>query len=99
MLVGVAVDELKDVKLTAQWEQSLADIEHGRGDETVFLNEIRTACAAMPGRVMEMTQRTACDSWRSRPANVSRSALPALRKPVVKHRERLAVFVEQEHEG
>ena len=28
MLVGVAVDELKDVKLTAQWEQSLADIEH-----------------------------------------------------------------------
>lgn len=54
---GVAIDELKDVKLTAQWEQSLADIEHGRGDETVFLTEIRTACAAMPGRVMEMTQR------------------------------------------
>lgn len=50
MLVGVAIDELKDVKLTAQWEQSLADIEQGKGDETVFLNEIRTACAAMPGR-------------------------------------------------
>ena len=31
MLVGVAIDELKDVKLTAQWEQSLADIEHGKG--------------------------------------------------------------------
>ena len=51
MLVGVAIDELKDVKLTAQWEQSLADIEHGRGDETVFLTEIRTACAAMPAVV------------------------------------------------
>ena len=50
MLVGVAIDELKDVKLTAQWEQSLADTEQGKGDETVFLNEIRTACAAMPGR-------------------------------------------------
>lgn len=85
MLVGVAVDELKDVKLTAQWEQSLADIEHGRGDETVFLNEIRTACAAMPGRVMEMTQR---DSLRqlAQQAGERESFGPCPRcgKPVVK---------------
>lgn len=57
MLVGVAIDELKDVKLTAQWEQRLADIEHGKGDEASFLNGIRASCAAMPGRVMEMTRR------------------------------------------
>lgn len=85
MLVGVAVDELKDVKLTAQWEQSLADIEHGRGDETVFLTEIRTACAAMPGRVMEMTQR---DSLRqlAQQAGERESFGPCPRcgKPVVK---------------
>ncbi len=31
MLVGVAIDELKDVKLTAQWEQSLADIGTWQG--------------------------------------------------------------------
>lgn len=85
MLVGAAVDELKDVKLTAQWEQSLADIEHGRGDETSFLNEIRTACAAMPGRVMEMTQR---DSLRqlAQQAGERESFGPCPRcgKPVVK---------------
>lgn len=85
MLVGVAVDELKDVKLTAQWEQSLADIEHGRGDETSFLNEIRTACAAMPGRVMEMTRR---DSLRqlAQQAGERESFGPCPRcgKPVVK---------------
>lgn len=85
MLVGVAVDELKDVKLTAQWEQSLADIEHGRGDETSFLNEIRTACAVMPGRVMEMTQR---DSLRqlAQQAGERESFGPCPRcgKPVVK---------------
>lgn len=85
MLVGVAVDELKDVKLTAQWEQSLADIEHGRGDETSFLNEIRTACAAMPGRVMEMTQR---DSLRQLAQQAggreSFGPCPRCGKPVVK---------------
>ena len=85
MLVGVAVDELKDVKLTAQWEQSLADIEHGKSDETSFLNEIRTACAAMPGRVMEMTQR---DSLRqlAQQAGERESFGPCPRcgKPVVK---------------
>ena len=85
MLIGVAIDELKDVKLTAQWEQSLADIEHGKSDETSFLNEIRTACAAMPGRVMEMTQR---DSLRqlAQQAGERESFGPCPRcgKPVVK---------------
>ena len=64
---------------------SLADIEHGRGDETVFLTEIRTACAAMPGRVMEMTQR---DSLRqlAQQAGERESFGPCPRcgKPVVK---------------
>lgn len=85
MLIGVAIDELKDVKLTAQWEQSLADIEHGKSDEASFLNEIRTACAAMPGRVMEMTQR---DSLRqlAQQAGERESFGPCPRcgKPVVK---------------
>lgn len=54
MLIGVAIDELKDVRLTAQWEQRLADIEDGKGDEAVFLDEIRAECAAMPRRVVEL---------------------------------------------
>lgn len=57
MLIGVAIDELKDVRLTAQWEQRLADIEHGKGDEAVFLDEIRAECAAMPRRVVELAGR------------------------------------------
>ncbi len=57
LLAAVAIDELKDVELTARWERSLSDIEHGRGDETSFLDEIRAACAMMPGRVMEMAGR------------------------------------------
>lgn len=85
MLVGVAIDELRDVKLTAQWEQTLADIEHGRGDEASFLNEIRMACAAMPGRVLEMTRR---DDLRqlARQAGERESFGPCPRcgKPVVK---------------
>lgn len=57
MLIGVAIDELKDVRLTAQWEQRLADIEDGKGDEAVFLDEIRAECAAMPRRVVELAGR------------------------------------------
>lgn len=57
MLIGVAIDELKDVRLTAQWEQRLADIEHGKGDEAAFLDEIRAECAAMPRRVVELVGR------------------------------------------
>lgn len=85
MLVGVAIDELKDVKLTAQWEQSLADIEQGKGDETVFLNEIRTACAAMPGRVMEMTRRDNLQQLvRQAGERESFGPCPRCGKPVVK---------------
>ena len=57
MLIGVAIDELKDVRLTAQWEQRLADIEDSKGDEAVFLDEIRAECAAMPRRVVELAGR------------------------------------------
>lgn len=85
ILVGVAIDELKDVKLTAQWEQRLADIEHGRGDEASFLNEIRAACAAMPGRVMEMTKQDGLRQL-ARQAGERESFGPCPRcgKPVVK---------------
>lgn len=48
---------LAAVAITARWERSLSDIEHGKGDEASFLNEIRAACAMMPNRVMEMTRR------------------------------------------
>ena len=36
MLVGVAIDELKDVKLTAQWEQSLPTSNKARATRRSF---------------------------------------------------------------
>lgn len=85
LLVAVAIDELKDVKLTAQWEQNLTDIEHGKAGETVFLNGIREACAAMPQRVMEMTRRDDLEEL-AREAGERESFGPCPRcgKPVVK---------------
>lgn len=56
-LIQVAVDELKDVELTARWEQRLADMEHGKGDEREFLDAIRAECASFPRRVTELAGR------------------------------------------
>ena len=61
------------------------DIEQGKGDETVFLNEIRTACAAMPGRVMEMTRRDNLQQLvRQAGERESFGPCPRCGKPVVK---------------
>lgn len=57
LLIAVAVDELKDVKLTAQWEQTLADIEHGDADPQTFLDQIRAECARLPRRTMRPAGR------------------------------------------
>lgn len=53
--------------------------------ETVFLNEIRTACAAMPGRVMEMTRRDNLQQLvRQAGERESFGPCPRCGKPVVK---------------
>ncbi|MBW3089211.1 type IA DNA topoisomerase [Bifidobacterium miconisargentati] len=53
LLIHVAAPELTDIRTTAEWEDMLAGIEHGRTDEDEFLGMIRGMCADMPGMVLD----------------------------------------------
>ncbi|RBP97861.1 DNA topoisomerase III [Bifidobacterium aemilianum] len=51
ILVEVAVPALKEVVLTAKWEQQLSDIEHNKVSETAFLAGIEDMCRRLPDQV------------------------------------------------
>ena len=51
LLVKVVTPELRDVKLTAQWESMLSAIEHGGGNEDEFLDWLQCIRQSDEGRM------------------------------------------------
>lgn len=85
LLVKVVTPELKDVKLTAQWESMLSDIEHGQGDEDAFLRQIGRMCAGLPARVRAMAESAeGAKAVKAARAQNSYGPCPRCGKPVVK---------------
>ena len=85
LLVKVVTPELKDVKLTAQWESMLSDIEHGQGDEDAFLRQIGHMCAGLPARVRAMAESAeGAKAVKAARAQNSYGPCPRCGKPVVK---------------
>lgn len=85
LLVKVVTPELKDVKLTAQWESMLSDIEHGQGDEDAFLRQIGRMCAGLPARVRAMAESAeGAKAVKAAREQNSYGPCPRCGKPVVK---------------
>lgn len=74
LLIKVVTPELKDVKLTAQWERMLSDIEHGKDDEDAFLRRIDRMCAGLPARVQAMASSSEASKRSKRPGRRARTA-------------------------
>ena len=85
LLVKVVTPGLKDVRLTAQWESMLSDIEHGDGNEEEFLLRIGRFCAELPVRVRAMaTSAEGVKAVETARAQNSYGPCPRCGKPVVK---------------
>lgn len=85
LLIKVVTPELKDVKLTAQWESMLSDIEHGQGDEDAFLRQIGRMCAGLPARVRAMAESAeGAKAVKAARERNSYGPCPRCGKPVVK---------------
>lgn len=85
LLIKVVTPELKDVKLTAQWESMLSDIEHGQGDEDAFLRQIGRMCAGLPARVRAMAESAeGAKAVKAAREQNSYGPCPRCGKPVVK---------------
>lgn len=85
LLVKVVTPELRDVKLTAQWESMLSAIEHGQGDEDAFLRQIGRMCAGLPARVRTMAASDeGVKAVETARAQNSCGPCPRCGKPVVK---------------
>ena len=85
LLVKVVTPELRDVKLTAQWESMLSAIEHGDGNEDEFLGRIGRMCAELPARVRTMAASDeGVKAVETARAQNSCGPCPRCGKPVVK---------------
>lgn len=85
LLIKVVTPELKDVKLTAQWESMLSDIEHGKDDEDAFLHRIDRMCAGLPARVQAMASSSeGVKAVETARAQSSYGKCPRCGKPVIK---------------
>lgn len=85
LLVKVVTPELRDVKLTAQWESMLSAIEHGDGNEDEFLRRIGRMCAELPARVRTMAASDeGVKAVETARAQNSYGSCPRCGKPVIK---------------